>query len=101
MRHTGIRLSEALMLHEHCLRKDLMKKYLLEVVSEKNEIERFIPVNMKVVKATKHLISLTNDLRIDKGSNKLFFIYMPYKKAYGSLLQRRSRELLKTAFIKK
>lgn len=101
MRHTGIRLSEALMLHEHCLRKDLMKKYLLEVVSEKNETERFIPVNMKVVTATKHLITLTNDLRIDKGSNKLFFMYMPYKKTYGSLLQRRSRELLKTAFIKK
>ena len=101
IRHTGIRLSEALMLQDGCLRKDLMNKYLLEVVSEKNETERFIPVNTKVVKAIKHLLTITKQLRIDSKQNKLFYMYMPIKKQFKFLEQKRSRELLKTFFVKK
>ncbi|MDA6963063.1 hypothetical protein OSM87_25665, partial [Escherichia coli] len=53
VRHTGVRLTEALNLNKDCLRRDLMKKYLLEVVSSKNETERFIPVSKEVSVAIK------------------------------------------------
>lgn len=101
IRHTGIRISEALMLQVHCLRKDLLNKYLLEVISEKNETERFIPVNVQVVKAFKFLVTLTEDIRSDLKQDKLFYMYQPMKKNYRNLLQKRSRELLKTYFLKK
>ncbi|MDD1504567.1 tyrosine-type recombinase/integrase [Lysinibacillus sp. CNPSo 3705] len=101
LRHTGIRLSEALMLHEDCLRKDLMNKYLLEVVSEKNETERFIPINTKVVKAIKFLNELTMQIRSELGSNKLFFIYLVYKKKYNFLQQFRARQFLEKKFVEK
>lgn len=101
LRHTGIRLSEALMLHENCLRKDLMNKYLLEVISEKNETERFIPINTKVVKAINFLKELTEQIGLELGSNKIFYIYFVNKKEYGFLQQFRARHFLKKCFVEK
>lgn len=101
LRHTGIRLSEALMLHENCLRKDLMNKYLLEVVSEKNETERFIPISIKVVKAIKFLMESTKRIRLELGSSKIFFIFLVTQKKYKFITQQRAREFLKNLFVEK
>lgn len=101
IRHTGIRLSEALLLNKNSLRKDFMKKYLLEVVSEKNETERFIPVDVKVAKAIKFLIQITEQIRIELESSKLFFMYLVNKKEYAPLKQVRARQFLNKLFIEK
>lgn len=101
IRHTGIRLSEALLLNKNCLRRDLMKKYLLEVVSEKNETERFIPVDVKVAKAIKFLIQITEPIRHELDSPKLFFMYLVSKRVYEPLKQVRARQFLNKLFIEK
>lgn len=101
IRHTGIRLSEALMLHENCLRKDLMNKYLLEVISEKNEIERFIPINIKVVKAITFLIESTKQIRLELGDSKIFFIFLVTQNKYQFITQQRARKFLKNLFVEK
>ena len=101
IRNTGIRLSEALMLKEDCLSKDIMKKNLLEVISEKNETERFIPVNIKVVKAINYLINETESIRAQLGTSKLFYNLTPRKKIYEPMLQVTARNNLKRLFVKK
>ena len=79
IRHTGIRLTEALNLNKGCLRRDLMKKYLLEVVSSKNETERFIPISKKASDAILLLVQTTEELRKELQTDKLFFIYADCK----------------------
>lgn len=101
IRNTGIRLSEALMLKEDCLSKDIMKKNLLEVISEKNETERFIPVNIKVVKAINYLVKVTENIRAQQGTSKLFYNLTPRKKIYEPMLQVTARNNLKRLFVKK
>lgn len=97
IRHTGIRLTEALNLNENCLRKDLLKKYLLEVVSTKNETERFIPVRKEVAVAIKMLIKVTEELRSTHKTDKIFLT-----KNRGRVLQQYdARRWLKNKFIKR
>jgi site-specific recombinase XerD len=100
-RHTGIRLSEALSLKVNCLRKDLFKKHLLEVVSSKNETERFIPVTREVVVAIEFLVKTTEQLRSELKTDMMFFQYMPMKGTYELLWQREARRWLKKKFIKR
>lgn len=56
IRHTGIRISEALNLKRDCLQSDILGKNLLEVISTKNLTERYIPVNNKVKAAVQYLL---------------------------------------------
>ena len=99
IRHTGIRLTEALNLHKDCLRKDLMKKYLLEVVSSKNETERFIPVSKEVSVAINILIQATEEIREELQTDKLFYYYQRNNHKYVPLSQRIARIWLKGRFI--
>ncbi|WP_077215213.1 tyrosine-type recombinase/integrase [Bacillus dakarensis] len=101
IRHTGIRLTEALNLNSDCLNRDLMKKYLLEVVSPKNETERFIPVSKEVAVAIDYLSQTTKDLRVDLNSNKLFYYNLIFKNSYKILDQNTARDWLRNKFIKK
>src|SRR5690606_14019005 len=78
-----------------------MKKYLLEVVSQKNETERFIPVNKNVAKAIGILCEVTQELRDEFGTDKLFFQYQPIKREYKFLDQVEARNWLKRKFLKK
>lgn len=101
IRHTGIRLTEALNLNKDCLRRDLMKKFLLEVVSPKNETERFIPVSKEVSIAIKFLTQTTEELRAELKTNKIFYCYKPRKKEYCILRQVTARDWLRDKFIKR
>lgn len=101
IRHTGVRLEEALNLKADSMNRDFMKKYLLEVVSPKNETERFIPVNQDVAKAINLLRETTQELREKFGTDKLFFQYQPTKKKYKFLNQVEARIWLKRKFLKK
>lgn len=101
IRHTGIRLTEALNLNKDCIRRDLMKKYLLEVVSSKNESERFIPVAKEVSVAISLLTQVTEKLREDFNSDKIFYWYHPNKKKHVPLTQYTARQGLKKKFISK
>lgn len=64
-KYTGVRLSEALELDKNCIKRDLLKKPILFVNSEKNKTERFIPVDKKVADAVKFLVETTEELRKD------------------------------------
>jgi site-specific recombinase XerD len=99
LRHTGIRLSEALNLHKDCVVRDLMKSDLLEVVSSKNETERFIPIKQEVVEAIDLLVKTTEELRFQMKTNKIFIIYLPRKRKYTFLLQVEARRWLRKGFI--
>lgn len=97
---TGVRLSEALEIHEDSVVADLIGKPLLEVVSEKNETERYIAVSKGVVKAVETLKGHTKDARAKLGTNRLFVYYLPVKKHSDFLNQKIAREWLKD-FIKR
>jgi Site-specific recombinase XerD len=101
VRHTGVRLTEALNLNKDCLRRDLLKKDLLEVVSSKNETERFIPVSKEVSVAIKMLIQATEELRSDLKTDKIFNYFQPINKKYKPLRQVTARDWLKDKFIKR
>lgn len=101
VRHTGVRLTEALNLNKDCLRRDLMKKYLLEVVSSKNETERFIPVSKEVSVAIKMLIQATEELRAKFKTDKLFYYFQTKNKKYKPLMQYVARDWLRDKFIKR
>jgi len=72
VRHTGLRLAEALATREDSLHKDLMGKYILEVSSEKNRTERYIPVSREVVKAIQIMIDKTIELRLKAKTDRIF-----------------------------
>lgn len=99
VRHTGIRLTEALNLNKDCIRRDFMKKYLLEVVSSKNDSERFIPVVKDVSVAIKLLIEITENVREDLNNDKIFY-WRHSKKSYIPLTQYTARRALEYKFIK-
>lgn len=99
IRHTGIRLTEALNLKADCMNRDFMKKYLLEVVSPKNETERFIPVNKDVAVAIDYLCKATEELRSELKTEKIFYHYQPLKNRYIPLQQYEARRFLKKKFI--
>ncbi|MEK4701774.1 tyrosine-type recombinase/integrase [Solibacillus sp. FSL R7-0668] len=72
IRHTGIRISEALLLTKDCIEVDILGKNLLEVVSPKNLTERYIPVNNKVKSAVQYLVKKLDELGLNNPKDKLF-----------------------------
>jgi len=99
IRHTGMRLHEALLHQEDFLFKDLTGKPLLEVRSTKTQTDRYIPVNNKVVKALKKVAEATKDERelnnIDEIFIWEFFRKNSNKRRIGNLKQPESRNQLK------
>lgn len=98
IRHTGIRLSEALNLKADCLTKDFMKRYLLEVISKKNKTDRFIAVNKDVVIAIDYLCKATEKIRSELKTDKLFY-YRQKSGEYKILRQVLARHWLYNKFI--
>jgi integrase/recombinase XerD len=72
VRHTGVRISEALLLNRGCLEADILGKNLLEVVSSKNLTERYIPVNNKVKSAVQYLLKKLDEIGLTSPEDKLF-----------------------------
>ncbi|WP_404359576.1 tyrosine-type recombinase/integrase [Cytobacillus firmus] len=101
IRHTGIRLAEALNLKADCMNRDLMKKHLLEIVSPKNETERFIPVNKDVAVAIEYLCKASEKLRFELKTEKIFYHHQPQKNRYIPLQQYEARRFLKKKFIER
>lgn len=72
VRHTGVRISEALLLTRDCLEADILGKNLLEVISSKNLTERYIPVNNKVKSAVQYLAKKLDEIGLTDPKDKLF-----------------------------
>ncbi|QPQ32301.1 tyrosine-type recombinase/integrase [Lysinibacillus sp. JNUCC 51] len=72
IRHTGIRISEALVLKKDCLQPDILGKNLLEVISPKNLTERYIPVNNKVKAAVQYLLNEQEKRGLSELAESLF-----------------------------
>ena len=99
IRHTGIRLHEALKAEESHLSNDFTRKNLLEVLSDKSLTDRYIPVSIEVVNAIKKVSEATKQARKEMGTEKIFVNVLKSKKA-RSLLQNLARLRLKN-FIEK
>lgn len=98
IRHTGMRLHEALLHEESFLTKDLTGKPLLEVRSTKTHTDRYIPVNSKVVKALRKVAEIT---RKDRELNSIESIFVwefyrktPNKRKIDHLTQYEARDQL-------
>lgn len=100
IRHTGIRLTEALNLKVDCMNRDLMGKYLLEVISTKNETDRYIPVSKEVAVAIDYLSQATEKIRFKLNTEKLFY-YQQVDGNYRILRQVTARAWLENRFIKR
>lgn len=94
IRHTGIRISEALKLKKDCLQSDILGKNLLEVISTKNLTERYIPVNNKVKAAVQYLLDEQEKRGISESAKTLFTYRNRYKKV-AELKQTDARYKLK------
>ncbi|MDC3417709.1 tyrosine-type recombinase/integrase [Aquibacillus salsiterrae] len=94
IRHTGVRLTEALNLNSDCMNRDLMNKHLMEIVSPKNETERFIPVNRDVSVAIDYLCKATEELRSELKTDKLFYYFQKINKKHTPLTQYEARRWL-------
>lgn len=92
IRHTGIRISEALNLKKDCLQSDILGKNLLEVISPKNLTERYIPVNNKVKAAIHYLLDEQKKRGISESSKSLFSYQC--KKGICELIQVEARRKL-------
>ncbi|CEH31340.1 Site-specific recombinase XerD [Aneurinibacillus migulanus] len=77
--YTGLRVSEALMLDEDCIKKWMGQPYL-DVISEKNETERFIAVGNEVEKSIQILKKLSQSVRQELGTKRLFVFQGMYSK---------------------
>lgn len=102
IRHTGMRIHEALLHEGSFLTKDLTGKPLLEVRSNKTHTDRYIPVNNKVVKALRKVAEAT---RKDRELNSIDSIFVweyhkntPNKKRVDYLTQENARHKLKKFF---
>lgn len=99
IRHTGMRLHEALLHQEGFLFKDLTGKPLLEVRSTKTHTDRYIPVNSKVVKALKKVAEATKTERQLNNIDEVFVweIYKnnPKKRRIENFAQYDARSQLK------
>lgn len=93
---TGIRLSEALDLSKGCLTEDFTGKPVLHVNSEKNYLERFIPVSSRVKRAIQSLEELSKEGRNEIKSDNLTVYWMKYGRPqrYDRLVQSIFRKQL-------
>ncbi|MCU6791902.1 tyrosine-type recombinase/integrase [Paenibacillus sp. WQ 127069] len=98
--YTGIRISEALMLNENSITNDFFGKPLLEVISEKNETERYIVVRQEVVDTIELLKELSAENRSILGTKRLFVHYLPNAKRAEYLWQVTARSWLKKRFVR-
>lgn len=69
--YTGLRISEVLMLDEDCIKK-WMGQPFLDVISEKNETERFIAVGNEVENSIQILKDLSQPFRQELDTKRLF-----------------------------
>ena len=99
IRHTGIRIHEALKVEEKHLSKDFVGKHLLEVFSDKNLTDRYIPISKEVVKAIKRVSETTKELRKQIGTERIF-INIQRNKTISHLSQYVARHRLRS-FIEK
>ncbi|GFZ87358.1 hypothetical protein GCM10008018_37010 [Paenibacillus marchantiophytorum] len=99
--YTGVRISEALMLKENSISKDFFGKPLLEVISEKNETERYIAVRKEVVDVIERLKDHTSVYREELKTDRLFVRPLQRRKRTDHLQQYYARTWLKNKFVKK
>jgi len=90
---TGARIGELLELETDDLLMDFTDKPVLEIKSTKNNSERYIPVSRRVYWSLKRLIRYTEELREEKGTNKIF-IYRGRLNKIRILTQKIARDNL-------
>jgi len=98
---TGIRLGEALDLSMGCLTEDFTGKPVLQVISKKNNTERYIPVSRRVRKAIRLLEDLSKTGREEINSDNLTIYWLSNgrPKRYDRLMQTTFRDQL-SRFVK-
>jgi len=99
IRHTGVRIHEALRVQDSSLKKDFTGKQILEVLSEKNLTERYIPVSQEVVEAIKRVSEATELGRNHLGTQRIFITQLSRNKGLIHLSQYTARDRL-ASFIK-
>lgn len=91
---TGVRLSEALALHENSVVADLVGKPLLEVIGEKNTTDRFITISQSVVQAVERVRQHTQQGRAVLKTSRLFVYYLERKQQFACVKQSTARRWL-------
>jgi len=91
---TGVRLSEALALHENSVVADLVGKPLLEVIGEKNTTDRFIAISQSVVQTVERVRQHTQQGRAVLKTSRLFVYYPERKQQFEFVKQSTARRWL-------
>ncbi|MEK4503963.1 tyrosine-type recombinase/integrase [Bacillus sp. FSL R12-0069] len=87
IRHTGIRIHEALRVQETHLARDFAGKHLLEVVSDKTLTDRYIPVSQEVVNVIKIVSEATREGRNQLSTERVFINEQKGNKGFQHLSQ--------------
>lgn len=91
---TGMRIHEALSIQEAHISKDLMGKPILEVLNEKTQTERYIPISHEVVRAIRYTANTTKVVRKILHTEYIFVKKINGQKGYGFFDQRVASRLL-------
>ena len=85
IRHTGVRVHEALNVQEPHLSLYFLGKPLLEVINDKTQTDRYIPVSKEVVNEINKVSEATREARNQINTEKIFINHKTRKKTFEGL----------------
>ncbi|KXI64414.1 site-specific integrase [Bacillus cereus group sp. BfR-BA-01119] len=94
IRHTGIRIHEALRIQETHLSRDFGGNQLLEIVSDKTLTDRYLPVSQEVVNVIKRVSEATRKGRGQICTERIFINEQKRSKEFQHLSQVMARQRL-------
>lgn len=98
---TGMRIHEVLAIKEQHITKDLMGKPILEVLNEKTQTDRYIPISYNIVKAIRFIDKKTKWVQEKLNTDFIFVRPVKSKKRNFEFLQQSTARSSLKNFCKK